>query len=193
MEALIRIAALALLLLPGIAGAAPTPSFIAHPGRVVGAVLPPALLQERDVAKQLASGLTTTFVLVAQQRDAKRRGAAQIEVRFDLWEEVWLVRRIEFDGKEERQRLASREALEKWWSSPVRLFAASGARVFLNVTFSVLPFSAAEEEDVRQWISKSGGVTDASGSSPLVAALIGTTLAAKPIRSYRWQAEVTWP
>ena len=140
--------------------------------------------------RHLASGLTTTFVLEAKQRDADRKGAARIEIRFDLWDEVWLVRRIEFDGKQDRQRITSREALEKWWSTPIRIFAAATNRVALNVTLSVLPFSAAEGEDARQWISKSGGVTAPESGSPLVTALIGTTLNAKPIRTYRWPVEV---
>jgi hypothetical protein len=148
------------------------------------------LLDEPEIAKQLRGGLTTTFTLVARQRDSDLRGAARIEIRFDLWDEVWIVRRIEVDGKDERQRIASRDALEKWWASPLRVFAAAADRVALDLTLTVLPFSAAEGEDARQWIAKSGGVAGAGGASPLVTALIGTTLGAKPIRSYRWQAEV---
>jgi len=183
---------LSLLMLPAAMGAETRPAFAAQSGRVVAVVLPAALLSDRDVRRQLGSGLTTTFQLAAKQRDADRRGVARIEIRFDLWDEVWLVRRIEFDGKEERQRLASRDALEKWWSAPLRLFAAAADRVALTVTLTVLPFSAAEGEDARQWISKSGGVAATEGGSPLVAALIGTTLSAKPIRSWRWQTELAF-
>lgn len=190
MGVLIRRLALALLLLPAVAYAQPKPSFVAQPGRVVAAVLPASLLADREISRQIGSGLTTTFVLIARQRDADRRGAARIEIRYDLWDEVWIVRRIEVDGKEDRQRISSRESLEKWWSAPVRLFVAAADRVALNVTLTVLPFSAAEGEDARQWISKGGGVAVPEGGSPLVAALIGTTLNAKPIRSYRWSADV---
>ena len=190
MGVLIRFAVLALLL-PVVLAAQTRPSLVAQPGRVVAVALPSSLLAEREIQRQLGSGLTTTFVLIAKQRDAERRGAARIEVRFDLWDEVWLVRRIEFDGKEERQRISSRESLEAWWRTPVRVFAAAADRVALNLTVNVLPFSAAEEEDTRQWIAKSGGVV-AEGSSPLVAALIGTTLSAKPIRSYRWNANIAF-
>jgi len=150
------------------------------------------VLAEKEVEKQLRTGLTTTFVLVARQRDSERKGAARIEIRFDLWDEVWIVRKIEFDGREDRQRIATRELLEKWWSAPLRVFVAAADRVALNVTLTVLPFSAAEGEDARQWISKSGGVAQTEGGSPLVAALIGTTLSAKPIRSYRWQTELVF-
>jgi hypothetical protein len=187
---LIRRFVLALLLLPAAVEA--QPSFVAQPGRVVAAALPPALLAERDVHRHLGSGLTTTFILVARQRDVDRRGVARIEIRFDLWDEVWLVRRIEFDGKEDRQRIATRASLDAWWRTPVRLFAAAADRVSLTVTLTVLPFSAAEGEDARQWLSKSGGVAVPDGGSPLVTALIGTTLSAKPIRSYRWSTDVAF-
>lgn len=189
---LIRTFVLAILL-PVVALAAEKgPTFVAQQGRVVAAVLPAALLSDREVQRQIGSGLTTTFVLAAKQRDADRRGGARIEIRFDLWDEVWIVRRIEFDGKEDRQRIASREALEKWWSAPVRIFTATAQRVALNVTLSALPFSAAEGEDAREWISKSGGVAATEGGSPLMAALIGTTLSAKPIRAWRWQTEIAF-
>lgn len=192
MAALIRITAVALLLASALAEAQPRPTFIAQAGRVVAAALPAAVLAEKDVEKQLRSGLTATFILIARQRDSERKGAARLEIRFDLWDEVWLVRKIEFDGHEDRQRIATRELLEKWWSAPLRVFAAAADRVALNVTLTVLPFSAAEGEDARQWISKSGGVAETGGGSPLVAALIGTTLSAKPIRSYRWQTELVF-
>jgi hypothetical protein len=181
------------VLLAAAVQAQPRPSFVVQPSRIVAIVLPDALLTDREVHRQIASGLTTTFNIEARQRDADRRGGARIEIRFDLWDEVWLVRRIEHDGKEERQKIASRELLEKWWRTPVRLFAAAGDRVALNVTLTVLPFSAAEGDDAREWISKSGGLAAGEGGSPLVTALIGTTLRAKPIRSYRWPADIVLP
>jgi hypothetical protein len=170
-------------LILALALAAGQPSFTAQGGRVVAIVLPAELLADRDVQRQLGSGLTTTFVLVARQRDGAGRGAARIEIRFDPWDEVWFVHRIGVDGKEERQKIASRESLEKWWSAPLAIFAGTADRVALNVVLTVLPFSTAEGEDARRWIGAGAG-------APLVAALIGTTLDAKPIRSWRWQAEV---
>jgi hypothetical protein len=169
----------------------PRPTFTMHNG-VVAAALPASVLENASVRKQLGSGLTTTFLIVARQRDADRTmTAARIEVRYDLWDEVWLVKRVEFDGRTERQRLASAEAMEKWWRAPVRLLSASAPRVLLQVDLSVLPFSAAEEEDARQWITKSGGVgTAAGGAGGMVDALIGTTISAKPITSFRWNVDL---
>lgn len=173
------------------AAAQQRPSFTVAAGGVLAATLPLSVLQEKSVKKQLGSGLTTTFLVIARQREPVRVSGARIEVRYDLWDEVWLVRRVEFDGRSERQRFTTAEALEKWWRMPVRLLSSNADRVALTIDLNVLPFSAAEEEDARQWITKSGGVGTASGGSGgIVDALIGTTISAKPITSYRWNVDL---
>ena len=156
----------------------------------MAASLPAAVLSDSDVRKRLASGLTTTFIAAARNRASNSASGARLEVRYDLWDEVWLVRRIEFDRRVEQQRIASMEALEKWWKTPLRVLATSEARVAIELELTVLPFSSAESDDARQWITKSGGVGTGSGGSGFVDALIGTTISAKPITSYRWTAEV---
>lgn len=170
----------------------PRPSFVVQTGGVVAASLPLALLDEPDVRRQLGSGLTTTFLLFARQRETKIASAARLEIRYDLWDEVWIVRRIELDGRAQPERIPSRELLEKWWKTPVRLLVTQASRLALQVDLSVLPFSAAEEEDARKWMSKAGGVgTPGVASTGLVDALIGTTISAKPITSYRWSVDLT--
>lgn len=163
------------------------PSFSVQPGGVVAATLPLSVLKSPTVRKQLATGLTTTFVVAARQRE--RISGARIEIRYDLWDEVWHVRKVEFDRREDRQKLASIDALEKWWRVPVRIFANAAATMPLQVDLSVLPFSASEEEDARQWIAKGGGAARPSGEG-LVDVLIGTTLSAKPIIRWRWDVKV---
>lgn len=169
----------------------PALAFTTQPGGVVAATLPLSVLQDASVRKQLRSGLTTTFLLVARQRDTRTVSGARIEIRYDLWDEVWIAQKVEFDRKSEKQRLTSVEALEKWWRTPLRVLVTQAARVPLQIDLSVLPFSAAEEEDARQWITKSGGVAAGDAGSPgLVDALIGTTLSAKPLASYRWNVDL---
>ena len=180
---------LTLLLVALTARAEQRPAFSVQSG-VVAAVLPGSVLQNASVKKHLGSGLTTTFLVVARERGGNVTGA-RMEVRYDLWDEVWIVKRVEFDGRIERQRLASAEALERWWRTPVRLLSTTAARVALQVELSVLPFSAAEEEDARQWITKSGGVgTAAGGAGGIVDVLIGTTISARPITSFRWNVDL---
>ena len=185
MDALIR----AIFLANAAIAAAPQPTFVAQPGRVVAVTLPATLLAEKTVQRQLASGLTTTFVLRSQWGGGAP-AAAKLEIRYDVWEETWRVRRIEFDGHESRDVLPSKDALEKWWSAPTRILAANSDRIALRLTLTALPFSAAEAEDARQWIAKSKGATQSG--SPLVSALIGTTLDAKPIQSWQWRTEIAF-
>jgi hypothetical protein len=179
-----------LLLAAALRAQQPQLGFAVQPGGVVAATLPLSILQDASVRKQLRSGLTTTFLFVARQRDTRILSGARIEIRYDLWDEVWIVQKIEHDRKSERQRLTSLDALEKWWRTPLRMMATKASHVALQIDLSVLPFSAAEEADARQWITKSGGVGTSSGSAGLVDALIGTTISARPLTSYRWNVEL---
>jgi hypothetical protein len=188
----VRVAAIALftVLVLAARAAPPPPSFSVQPGGIVAASLPASILSESSVRKQLGSGLTTTFLLVVRDRNADRVSGARIEVRYDLWDEVWIVRRVEFDRRVDAERVDTFEALERWWRAPVRVLATDAARLPLQIDLTVLPFSAAESNDAREWISKSAGVGTASGGSGFVDVLIGTTIAAKPITSYRWNVEL---
>ena len=69
----------------------------------------------------------------------------------------------------------------------------------IDVELRVLPFSAAESRDAREWLAKSGGVTEQrSAATPearlpsagVIDALIGTSLDAKPMITFRWRAEL---
>jgi len=169
--------------------AEPKPELMVLPDHSAGVVFPVTTLSSEVAKKQLASGLTTTFLASARGGDIK--GAARIEIRYDLWDEVWIVRRIEFDRKVEQERLASRPALEKWWTTPVRMFPAGSGPLSVNIELAVLPFSADEEEDTRQWISKAGGVGGTGAGGGFVDVLIGTTISARPLITYRWRVELS--
>lgn len=188
---MVRLAPLALLLLfTAAAFAQKRPSFSIQPGGVVAAAMPASVLEEESVRKRLSSGLTTTFLVKA--RHASHLGGARLEVRYDLWDEAWVVTRVDYQRVIQRDRLSSREALEAWWRAPLRILATSEPRISLRLELDVLPFSAAEEDDARAWISKSGGVgTAGGGGGALVNALIGTTLNAKPVTSFRWNVELS--
>ena len=190
LRTILRIGVFLAFVAAGLAHGQQRPAFVVQPGGVVAATLPSSILADSDVRKRLGSGLTTTFLVTARNRGSGAITGARIEIRYDLWDEVWLVRKIEFDRKSEQQRITSRDALEKWWRTPLRLLTTAADHASLQIDLDVLPFSAAEREDARQWMSKSGGVGTASGGGGIVDALIGTTIAAKPITSYRWNVEL---
>jgi hypothetical protein len=152
------------------------PGVVVNGDRVL-VVLPDAVLKDARVRSRLDSALTTTFIL-----KTSLGGAARIEIRYDLWDEVYRVRR-----NAAAQQQIAKTALEQWWRTPIDAGRLTAERHAIDIELVVLPFSAAEEIDARQWLSKSGGAGAPSADpSSIVDVLIGTTLSARPIVSYRW-------
>jgi hypothetical protein len=170
------------------------PVVVAMPGGVVAISLPASMLQNAEVRRQLGSGLTTTIVVVAHEAEANVDGAARIEIRYDLWDEIYRIRKVDLDRRVEQARVTVGE-LERWWrATQLRVLTTSASRARLQFDVSVLPFSAAEQQDARQWLTKSGGVAGprggAANGSGIVDALIGTTISARPLVTWRWTAEL---
>lgn len=173
------------------------PAVAREQGRVRVA-LPRELLADPDVRRGLSSGLTTGFVLDASLGDAKGHG--RIEIRYELWDEVYLVRAISFDGKEEKATLPSLTALEQWWAVPHVAVVAGGGGV-LELKLEVLPFSASEEADAKKWLAQSARSSappagaaqqQQTVSSPsLLDAVIGTSVRRKPLLRYVWRLSVS--
>jgi hypothetical protein len=158
------------------------PTLMAAGDRVLVA-LPPSILKQKEVRARLESALTTTFIVKTKESNAR------IEIRYDLWDEVYRVKRVDAAGRAVQQQIANAAQLEAWWRTPIDVGRAP-AGAALDLELVVLPFSAADESDARQWLSKSGGARDPSvDSRSVIDALIGTTLSARPIVSYRWSLE----
>lgn len=168
------------------------------PDGTTGVTFPASVLHDPEVRQQLKSGLTTTFSAIAKSEGIQT--GARIEIRYDLWDEKYVVRRIDFDGSSARLSLPSVDDLEKWWSStPVRLLKTAPKPRRVDVELRVLPFSPAESRDAREWLARSGGVTERRSSTApesrlpsvgVIDALIGTSLDAKPLISFRWRVEL---
>jgi len=149
-------------------------------GERVLASLPDSILKDARVRSRLESALTTTFIL-----RTSLGGTSRMEIRYDLWDEVYRVRR----DRAAQQEIAKAQ-LEAWWRTPIDVGRAGERRV-VDIELIVLPFSAAEEKDARQWLSKSGGAgTPPADPSSIVDVLIGTTLTARPVVSFRWSVEI---
>ena len=169
----------ALLVMIATAALAQRPAISRSSDRVLVA-LPDSVLKDAKVKSRLESALTTTFVV-----KTSLGAAARIEIRYDLWDEVYRVRR-----NNGAQQTIARKDLEQWWRTPID-GGRAGASGKIDVELIVLPFSAAEEADARQWLSKSGGAAAPSADpSSIVDVLIGTTLSARPVVSFRWTMEL---
>ncbi len=184
-----RAALLAVLVAATAAAQQHRPAVVLSGDRVL-MTLPDSVLKDRGVRNRLESALTTTFVLKARVRGTKNATVARIEIRYDLWDEIYRVTRIGPQSRGEPERIA-KTSLEQWWHTPVEIARLATERATIDIELVVLPFSSAEESDAREWLSKSGGARDpSSDAKSIVDVLIGTTLSARPVVSYNWSAEI---
>jgi hypothetical protein len=189
------------------APAAELPRVSLDGGKLVVSGLP-GVLARPEVRPHLDSGLTTTFVLQVSAGDAKggkAQGGATITVRWEPWDEVYLVAAAgAAGGAVRRESLPSRERLDSWWRDlrlPVLDPGALGREGDWRVQVSVhvVPFSEAEREDTQRWFSASvasgqrSNAQDASAAAKHTAAssLVLDLWAATSIRrrslvSYDW-------
>lgn len=180
-----------------------TAAHAATPGRVILrrggtaiTITPPAeVLQLANVRKHLESGLTTTFAIEAGS------GKARVEIRYDLWDERWLVTTVDVDGRERDEALPSFARLVTWWSAlALPVSRAEGAS--LRVRMSVLPFSERERSDTEQWVTRTVGLARGGTAPPQQAgqssqsvpgvldAAIATSIQRRVVERFEWHANI---
>ena len=162
--------------------------------------LPETILRNEEVKKQLTSGLTTSFVITSSDI----RGAARVDVRFELWDETFIVNVVSATAPPQNVVMPSFDRLAEWWRNAPIPFAhttRSAVPATLRVKVDVLPFSAGEESRAQKWLSKSldpsassSGHTrrddPRSSASEIIDAIIATSIRRRPILSFRWTAPV---
>ena len=169
----------------------------------------PAVLTDPEVRKQLGTGLTTSFVFTATARGgagAKTKGAARVDVRYDLWDEIYIVTRIDGTGRAARVTLPSFERLAEWWREArlvvIRPPAAAARSVEINLR--VIPFSQSEQLDAQRWFSQAlsaeksgsaGAVSEAVEDQPesfsqVINLLLATSIGRPALLEYQWKLTV---
>lgn len=191
---------------PGTEGDAPALERSGARLRLAG--LPP-LIAAAEVREHLETGLTTTFVIEVTARDGggrKAEGGARAAVRYDLWDEVYLVSTLGAGGGTERRRLESFERLLDWWRGlELTLLDAPGldrsTRWEVRLALSLVPFSQAEQDDAQRWLTRSleGAGSPATeelaeaaedGPAPLrglLDVLAVTSIARRSLRRWEWR------
>jgi hypothetical protein len=146
--------ALATALTSAEGSAAEAPSLVWGSQGLSLARLPP-ILAEPAVARHLGTGLTTTLLLTVEvSGTASFKGGAQASVRYDLWDEIYLVEQLDAKGSA-HTTLRTRDELYRWWTSLVVSVSPQGRPASVaraRVTLHVLPFSQAEQQDAQEWL-----------------------------------------
>ena len=168
----------------------------------------PEILGHDEVNPLLKKGLTTTFLFrvdLLGRPTSKDAGGARIEIRYELWDEVYLVRLLEIDGDVHILKIANDQELESWWRlvhfdviSKEKFAESDNSRA--RVRLDVVPFSQAEQTDTQEWFAQSvssaelarseGVSTPISGSeksgSGVFSVLIATSIRSRPLTSFTW-------
>ena len=160
--------------------------------RGLGCRTPVSVLDEPEVRKQFRSGLTSSFrILVTSRQSNGFKGAARIEIRYELWDEWFLVNVLEADGKVSRYKHESIDALKSWWqSTPIIISPESPKfRESLRVSLSFVPFSQSEQEGAREWIVDSAkpGSTPVTGVDNIFRTIMATSIKRKPLLQKSWR------
>jgi hypothetical protein len=188
--------------------AAAAPALEQLPGGAVALAGLPALFGREEVRGQLGTGLTTTFafeVKAAGARGGRTHGGARVDVRYELWDEVYLVTRIDASGRVARATLSSLDELATWWrNQKIEVFRAPGLAAGqrpwkVDVWLRVLPFSQAEQADAQRWLSQvlaeggsAGAAAEAVEDSPasfqqILQTLLATSIGRPSLLEYSWK------
>lgn len=164
--------------------------------------LPPVLRQE-EVRRHLGTGLTTTVAFEVRTLGGTRtRGGARIDIRYELWDEVWLVTRADTSGRTQRTRFASFEQLEAWWRDlRLEVLPARSPAGPAELRLRVIPFSQSEQLDAQRWFSRSlsGESTGSAGAvsgvvaeptSDLFNLLLATSIGRPALLEFEWRLSV---
>ena len=203
------VGALLLLALPAVPAraAAPEAPAVEIRERVLAVSNLAPVLARPEVRPHLITGLTTTFLLEITAVDSaghRAKGGGKVDVRYELWDEVFLVSAMGIDGRVRRESLPSFDRLLGWWRGldlPVVATAplSGGGPWNVLVRLSVIPFSQSEQRDTQRWLADSierpqrGEATSPPRSEPLTGtldALLATSIKRQRLVSYDWNLVV---
>lgn len=160
----------------------------------------PKILADEEVREHLNTGLTTTLQFRLGGRP-KLPGGARVEIRYELWDEVFQAVASGIDGHLQRHDAATFEDLLEWWGS-LRLVILDASELpepwprTLEVIADVVPFSQSEQDDTQRWFSESidqarrSGTEDAGDSTGTLSRtfdlLLATSIQRRAIVSFPW-------
>jgi hypothetical protein len=163
----------------------------------------PSVLRQEEVHRHLDTGLTTTLAFEVRTTGGTRtRGGARIDIRYELWDEVWLVTRADTSGRTQRTSFASFEQLEAWWRDlRLEVLPARSPAGPAELRLRVIPFSQSEQLDAQRWFSRSltgepaGSAEAVSGvvaepTGDLFNLLLATSIGRPALLEYEWKLSV---
>lgn len=159
--------------------------------------LPASLLNEPALADNLQSGLTTILRITVREKRGQREQSFQLAIRYDLWDEVYLIAESRSDGPAARHKANADGGLESWWRAQrfqVAKLVTDRDGIWL-IAVEVLPFSVSEQQQTQAWLARTTGEAESSspGGDGILAAIVSTSIKRKPLQRFRWEVLVQEP
>lgn len=194
--------AITLFLMALFMGPEEPPDVLLSPDQAIVIQLPRTYLKIPKVARMLRSGLTTSFLFTVKGRAPATRtvvneAAARIDVRYEPWDEIYLISMIHYDGRNERLTAKDLEALMAFFEQgSLRVgrgpTGSAGDWIF-QVTLKVLPYSESEMAQTQSWFSeKLGEHTEEQDPNKVLDLLLATSIKRRSVISDFWRVEVSW-
>ncbi len=164
----------------------------------------PLVLKDEEVERHLKSGLTTTIAIVVEDERKELIGGVQIDVRYELWDEVFKISLLDSYGRGSTFMLDSEDALETWWGElavPVDTQDSTPLSK-LRVKLTIIPFSRSEQAEVQRWYndavhrggrsrgSREGALGGGDALDHVFGVLIATSIQRRPLKTYLWEIDV---
>ncbi|MEA2692113.1 MAG: hypothetical protein QOJ16_1500 [Acidobacteriota bacterium] len=171
----------------------------------------PAVLARPEVRPHLSTGLTTTLLIAVEAVDGggrKAKGGGKVDIRYEPWDELFLVSALGVDGRSHQESLPSFDRLLAWWRGvQLPVLAAepllgiggtgsTGSAWQVKVHLSVIPFSRSEQRETQRWLADSigrpaKGDPQAAGAraeplSGALDALLATSIKRQSLVGYDW-------
>ncbi len=154
------------------------------------------VFDHQEVSRYLASGLTTTFRVEVRGRNrsgqALKREAA-VAVRYELWDEAYLVHYLDSSGVVTRHEFTSLTLFKNWWRE--RVLTVEGLRPLhsgvFRVVLEVIPFSAHETEVARDWLTSALAEPSSNLGGSLVNTVVATSIQRKVLIRFQWRIAAT--
>ena len=177
-------------------------------GDKIDVTLPVSAFRSEQFSKYLASGLTTAIIVSAEDENGRgNRAAVRIEIRYDLWDEIYRVMKRDIAGTTEQLTLPTTARLNEWLTTtPFHVIDGRDGRipVMLRVGVDVIPFSATEQAEAQRWLLHSmrdaetrqlGGAVATAPDETAGAfdRMIAGSVQPKAVLSFHWKVPVTRP
>ena len=171
--------------------------------------LPNQVLAASDFRKRLYSGLTTSIELITEVKSdgVTNKSFSLLEIRYEIWEEVLLVRKYEANKTITSMQFGSLDELAAWLSEEPIIVAPvsqTSGDLAVRVQCRIIPFSQAEELQTKEWFSNVLAVPDAGNRgqqdrersrsisedqsvSGIFEVLMTTSIQRRSVRTFKWK------